>query len=162
RHDEAVADFSELIRRDPNVAVVYQVRGQAYLDQQDYDRAVADFDEAIRLDADDPEGHNRRAMAYCFKGDRAEALAGHLAAAERAPDDPATNNYIAWLLATSPEDDLRDGPRAVELALRVCQGTGFESAAFLDTLAAALAECGRFDEAVERARQVLELVGDGE
>jgi CheY-like chemotaxis protein len=156
-HDgEPIAYFSEAIRRDPNVAVFYQIRGQQFLYRKDYDRAIADFTEAIRLYPADPEVHNLRANAYYFRGNRAEALAGHLEALARAPDDAGTNNYVAWLLATSPDDHLRDGPRAVELATQACKLIRFRLLSFLDTLAAAWAECGRFDKAAEWAEQAVE------
>jgi tetratricopeptide (TPR) repeat protein len=61
------------------------------------------------------------------------------------------------MLATCPEPDLRDGPRAVALARRAAELTHNQDANVLDTLAAALAEDGRFDEAAEIERRALAL-----
>jgi hypothetical protein len=55
----------------------------------------------------------------------------------------------AWLLATCPDAQFRDGPRAVELAIRACTLTGWNDPVTLDTLAAACAEAGDFDYAVQ-------------
>ena len=52
---------------------------------------------------------------------------------------------------------MRDGARAVRLAMKLCPALTDCRPTYLDTLAAALAEAGRFDEAVEVARQALEL-----
>ncbi len=73
------------------------------------------------------------------------------------PKDPGIANYLAWLLATSPDSKLRDGPRAVELARLADELTGGSSIAVLDTLAAAYAEAGRFDEAVATANRARKL-----
>ncbi|GEM_PF-6280016 len=71
------------------------------------------------------------------------------------PDNTTALNNLAWILATAPQPQLRNGPRAVQLARRACLLTHFRDAATLSTLAAALAEQGRFDEAVHWAVQAL-------
>src|SRR5207249_2388011 len=69
---------------------------------------------------------------------------------------PACNN-LAWLLATSPRASVRNGVRAVELALRAEQLSGGQNAVFIGTLAAAYAEAGRFAEAITTAQRALRL-----
>jgi TPR repeat protein len=96
----------------------------------------------------------RLAELLLARGDDAStraALDWFVAAAE-AGDDNA-RNAVAWILATSRHDDLRDGPRAVVEAQALV--AGHRSANTLDTLAAAYAEAGRFPEAV--ATQALAL-----
>lgn len=68
---------------------------------------------------------------------------------------PAINNF-AWLLATCPDDALRDGTRAIALLSPVMDS----SVQMLDTMAAAYAEAGRYDEAVEWQRQAILGIGD--
>jgi tetratricopeptide (TPR) repeat protein len=60
----AMADYSEAIRLDPNLAVAYNDRGLAYADKKEYDRAIADFSEAIRLDPKYALAYYYRAVAY--------------------------------------------------------------------------------------------------
>ncbi len=77
--------------------------------------------------------------------DYAEALKWYRKAAERgfAPAQRAA----AWILATAPDAQLRDGTEAIRLARQaVANSTDTKS---LDTLAAAYAEAGQFDKAVE-------------
>jgi predicted Zn-dependent protease len=69
--------------------------------------------------------------------------------------DPQAYNALAWILATSPEDRLRDGARAKQLALVACELSGWKDAAIIDTLAAAHAERAEFDEAVRRQKEAL-------
>ena len=61
------------------------------------------------------------------------------------------------MMATCPEEAFRDGAQAVALAERACQLTDRKDASLLDTLAAAYAEAGRFDQAVQTVREAISL-----
>src|SRR5262249_32385302 len=110
----------------------------------------------IRLAPAEPAAYNQRAVCWCLKGQRARALVDHREALQQDPDNANTLNHLAWLLATSPEEVLRDGEQAVSHATRACELTGWKIPAFLDTLAAAYAACGRFDEAQRWQQQALD------
>jgi tetratricopeptide (TPR) repeat protein len=69
-------------------------------------------------------------------------------------------NTLARVLATCPDAELRDGPAAVRLAERAAAQTGFQHPAILATLAAAYAEAGTFDKAVDAAKRALRLAQD--
>jgi tetratricopeptide (TPR) repeat protein len=76
------------------------------------------------------------------------------------PNRSRARNGLAWLLATCPDDDIRDGAKAVEHATKACELTNWENAAFVDTLAAAYAESGDFDSAVKQQRKAIELLSE--
>lgn len=67
---------------------------------------------------------------------------------------PALNN-CAWLLATSPDDAIRNGARAVDLAKRACQISQWKIPMLMGTLAAAYAEAGQFVDAVAMADKAI-------
>ncbi len=78
----------------------------------------------------------------------AEAVAEYQAALARdANDMPALVN-LSWVLATCPEQSLRNGGQALELAQRVTRNGETGGSNALRSLAAAQAETGLFDEAL--------------
>ena len=80
-----------------------------------------------------------------------------------APDSPRMLDELAWLLATYPDSDVRDGAEAVRLAERACKLTDRRDPALLATLAAAYAETGDFSGGVAAAEEALrkgQAIGD--
>ncbi len=103
-------------------------------------------------------------MLYRYRGDaklnigqHREAVADYEKAYELDSKEPGVLNNLAWTLATSPDDDVRNGDRAVELATEACELTEFKLAHMLSTLAAAHAEVGDFETAQEWSRKAAEL-----
>ena len=90
-------------------------------------------------------------------GDWYAAAADWEAALELRPNDARLMNATAWVLATAPDEYARNGPRAVKLAISANESSQ-SNGAYLDTLAAALAEAGRFDEATDRQRAAIALL----
>src|SRR5262249_39806552 len=86
-----------------------------------------------------------------------ESITHYKEAIRLKPDWPDALNDLAWLFATYPRAELRNGPQAVELAERACKLTHFKEARFVGTLDAAYAEAGRFPEAIATAEQAKNL-----
>ena len=73
------------------------------------------------------------------------------------PDDGNALNNLAWVLATYPEDSIRDGKLAVELAEKATRLPGGNVPIVLRTLAAAYAESGDFSKAIGTAQRAIDL-----
>ena len=108
-------------------------------------------------------GENAEAMRLWERaGKLAPDLADQqLAAFERelklAPNKAENMNNVAWYLATHYDESKRDGRRALQLALRANELGGYREPLHLDTLAAAYAEVGNFNQAVQTAQQARDL-----
>ena len=100
-----------------------------------------------------------------MQGNLKEAAANYEQAVKMNPDWPIALNDLAWIRATAPQAELRNGLEAVRLAERACELSGGKEARFLGTLDAAYAEAGRFDKAIttaEKARELALTAGDKE
>lgn len=101
------------------------------------------------------------AIAFLKQRDYATAAETLRAALVLAPQDLELANNLAWILATSSEQQVRDPAEAVRLAERVRDAAAKPDPNWLDTLAAAYAAAGRFDEAVATIDQAVELARRG-
>jgi Tfp pilus assembly protein PilF len=78
-----------------------------------------------------------------------EAVQDYEEALKLDPEDSGLLNNLAWVLATSPDDEVRDGSRSIDLATKACEVTEYKLPHILSTLAAGHAEAGDFDKAIE-------------
>jgi serine/threonine protein kinase len=132
-------------------------RAIANYQRREYREAINDLSEAIRLDPSGADVIARRGFVYLQMNDVPGAVGDFSEAIRLDPQHTFALNNLGWLLATSPDERVRDGERAVRLATRACELTEWLSPILISTLAAAHAECGNFAEAVRRAREAIGL-----
>lgn len=156
----AIRDFRRLAARDPDDPALLGQLGMLYLAAKQPREAIRRFTRALELDQDNFACRRGRSDAAISIGDHPAALADLEKALALKPDDSGVLNNFAWLLATSPDDDLRDGKRAIELAKKACEETDWEEAHIISTLAAAYAEEGDFETARKYSKQAVEQGGE--
>lgn len=156
-YDKAIENTTRAISIDPAYPNAYDSRARAWADKRDDDRAMADYAKAIQLDPEFLDAYFGRAALWEAKGEYAKARADLDHCVQIDPDEADAHNGLAWLLATCPDDQTRDGGRAVAEAQKACELSSWEDMNAIDTLAAAFAEAGDFDQAVEYARRAIEL-----
>jgi protein O-mannosyl-transferase len=162
RSSEAAAALRAAIAIDDRDPMAHVNLGAALASMQRFDEAIPELERALTLDPRVEGGAANLGEAYAAMGKFDKAVNAFGVAVSQTPDSPFLLNRLGWILATSPEAALRDGSRAVALAERAVQLTGRRDPISLDTLAAALAETARFDDAIaagEEARRLAALTG---
>jgi Flp pilus assembly protein TadD len=115
------------------------------------------LNEAARLKPDDARAQLDSGLVSVEVGKIQTGIEHLRKAADLQPDWPDALNALAWVLATQPEDRYRNGAEALHLARQAAALTGEKQPLVLNTLAAAYAETGRFDDATNTAQKALAL-----
>ncbi len=155
--DEAAREFQKALELNEQIPQAHFSLAVLLAAREQNDEALRHFLRARELDPGYPNVAFNIGVVLDHQGKTAEALVYWSEALRRAPNDVGAMDQIAWTLATHPDASLRDGARALELAQQANRLAASPDPALKATLAAALAEAGRFAEAVEAAEQALAL-----
>ncbi len=147
-----VPDYPEALN---NRGIVNQELGKP-------DAAIADFTAALKIYPKYVDALGNRALAHHQKNDHAKAVADLELAISIDRRAWEAMNDLAWLLATTPNDAVRNRERSLTLARQACEVTEYKQWNTLDTLAAACAENGQFTEAKQWIGTALEMAPDAE
>jgi tetratricopeptide (TPR) repeat protein len=158
RTDEAMQEFQIALRLAPGSAATHINLANLLAKQHARDEAMAHYSEALRLNPAFVEAHYYIA-SLLFEDGRAEDAAAHYIAALQIKADyvPAMVS-LAWIYATGTGKAASEhSAEAVRLAERACQISGRKQSGPLDTLAAAYANAGRFEEAVKTGEEAFSI-----
>ena len=153
---EVEMHFREAIRLNPDHSEAH-FNFALFLLKQGRSEAIQEFLGVIRLDPTNDQAHFQLGILMASQKQIPTAI-GHLrTAALLKPGWPAPLNFLARILATSSDPQIRNGKEALELARRSCELVRYENPVYLDTLAAALAEASQFSEAIQTETQAKNL-----
>jgi len=156
RVDEAISHLQKAAQIMPDNATIQGNLGAALAQGGRIAEAIPHFEELVRLTPGSADGHYALGSLYSMQGRTADALGQWGTVLQLDPNHVAALNQRARVLASGP-DAVRNGAEAVKLGERAVRLTDGREPLFLDTLAAALAEAGRFPEAVETERRAIDL-----
>jgi serine/threonine-protein kinase len=131
RHADALAAFRRAAALAPQSAYLRVCLGNSLQKNGDGEGALAAYREVVRL---------------------------YQEAVRLNPNNAQGRNKLAWLLAAGP-DGVRDAKQALEHATRACELTNWKDPNLIDTLAAAYAEAGEFDKAIQYQKQAVSFPG---
>ncbi len=157
RLDEAIEAYRQAIQLNPNYSDALDNLGNALAAKGRLDETIENYRQAIQSNPNRPETFFHLGMTLGQLGRAREAVAQYREALKLNPNLTGALNNLAWVLATSPDDELRNGTEAVRLAEQACELTHYREPLFIGTLAAAYAEAGRFPEAVTTAEKAEQL-----
>ncbi len=147
-YKRALADLKVLRQIDPKNRNALVQTAAVHLTAGQFSEALSAYDQLLNTDPEDGVALHGRGDALLGLGLQGQAVGDYEAALKIDPQNDEIRNNLAWLLATSTDDKLRNGARAVKLARAACEQTKFIRADYLSTLAAAYAETGDFQSAI--------------
>jgi tetratricopeptide (TPR) repeat protein len=158
--DGAIARYLTCVAVLPDQADAQYNLASALLREGRIDEAIVHYQKALHLLPENADAHVNLGSAFLAKGRIKDAIAEYRAALRVGPNNVAAQSNLAWLLATSSETSVRNGPEAVLLAEQANRLSGGRRPIILRILAAAYAEAGRFAQAKETAHEALQAASN--
>jgi len=157
--ESAISHFQTAGGMNPKLSGANTAAGALQAQLGRFDEAAESFERVVEAEPANEAARFSRAMALVLAGDNELATDDLEEDLEVLPQSLPLKHLLARLLATVPDDAVRDGDRSVELAQEVFdQVTSVDHA---ETLAMAWAESGDFDEAIRWQQRALDLLPEG-
>jgi tetratricopeptide (TPR) repeat protein len=153
RDEQAIRYLREAVKKDPDYAQAHFVLADALRRSGHAADALTEYREVLRRDGRNTEARFGSAIAMVQLGNFPEAVSALEEGMMQHPDDARFSHALARVLGAAPVPAVRDGRRAVAIVQSLIkQGISVQLA---ETAAMALAEAGRFDEAVTWQRRAI-------
>lgn len=155
RYDEAIARYTDALRLKPDYADARFNLAMAHVNQEKFEAALPHFKQLAEEAPSDPQVLYYLGLCLSRDGHLNEAFGHFNRALELAGEFPQVMSELAVIRATGSASELRNVEEAIRLAQRACELTEYKDVSCLRSLAAVLAEAGRFDEAISMAEKAI-------
>jgi tetratricopeptide (TPR) repeat protein len=144
--EAALQDLSECVKKDKENVGAYSARAGIFTRKGLYHKALKDIETALSLYPENPTYLHNRAVILTGLGRYREAIQDYERVIELNPESGGSYNNLAWLLSTVIDPAVRNCRKAIFYARKAVRIDRNES--WMDTLAAAYAECRDFEKAI--------------
>lgn len=158
--DEAFVHYRKAVELRDDFADAHSNLASLLARKGENAEAIAEYEKVLAIPPEDARSHVDVARLLLLVDRKNEAMTHYRRALEIAPDSVDVLSAFSWVLATSSDPALRNGPEAIVLAEKATQLSNRENPFALRVLAASYAEMGRFQEAAEMAHRALLLTKD--
>jgi protein O-mannosyl-transferase len=155
--DQAIALLQAAVDLRPDNSPAHENLAKALLQKGKVSDALIHYRKLLELQPDNIEVHNIVGTVLIQQGRPMEAIDEWQKVLIIQPDNGNAMSNLAWVLATSPDDSLRNGTKAVQLASEALRISGRRIPILFRTLAAAYAEAGDFSKAIQTAQEGAQL-----
>jgi tetratricopeptide (TPR) repeat protein len=155
--ERAIADYEAALKIDPALLPALLGHGRVCHMSGRLEEALGSFNAAVEQDDANADLACSRGDLLVDLGRYSEALDDYARAIDLNPKLQHAYRNGAWLLATCPDETIRDAEGAIKGAEAALDCGYGERHAALDTLAAAFANAGRFEEAISTMQQAIEI-----
>jgi tetratricopeptide (TPR) repeat protein len=162
KYDLALKDLNAAVLLNQEYPEAHNARGDVFRIQKRYEDAEKEFTQAIKLYPRYADAYVNRAAVRIKLEKYEDARKDYSQAVLLAPDDSSGMNDFAWFLATCPDEEFRNGDRAVDIATTAVELTRERDWSSLDTLGAAYAEAKKYAQAERFAEKALKLAPEDE
>ncbi|MFC1759274.1 tetratricopeptide repeat protein, partial [Planctomycetota bacterium] len=155
--EEAAEQLVQGSRINPTDVSVQRKLAYIRMKQGNLPAAIQRFNNVVQEQPKDVACWYNLANAYRANGELQDAVMAYRQTLKVQPKMLLAANNLAWILATHPQAEMRDGAEAVTLAKGACAQTNHAQPSFLDTLACAYAETGDFEKAAVTAERAIQI-----
>jgi tetratricopeptide (TPR) repeat protein len=155
--DEAIIHCNRALESDPQDDRAHACIADIYIAKGQTDLALEHLNKSLQFKPDQAGVCNKKAELLYLKNEVLSAIQYWKKALELKPEMVLVRNNLAWVLSTHKDEKIRNTSEALRHAEKACELTEFNAPESLDTLSAALASAGRFEEAIQTATKAEEL-----
>jgi arylsulfatase A-like enzyme/Flp pilus assembly protein TadD len=156
----AMRACDEALKLDPNSPEAGKLRPELEHAAERQQAKIAELRAQVQAQPEAVEPILALSQQLSASGQTADAIRVLQDGLAKMSENASLANALAWILATAPDDKLRNANEALRWARMACQGESASNPGYLDTLAAALAESGAFDEAIQTAEHAIKVATD--